>query len=268
MSTWYPKEETENERRANAETLQRKIDIAQLHNRAANLGFTPGSEFETPSQESASGAPGEQEKPCWTCLWGCKRKAHEGPCTEATQSEATETDAKETETKETDRSKAFESVPKTKENRGKAPCAVCGVFVTIRDMLHSHRQRHMYYSSAAEEMRYGKLCIHCTFRTCRDEAIGAGDPSLAPSLEDIEKEVNDIKFKRQGVRMDKFHEAINKTSTRSARQTAKTTSSTTGRPTRRRCGAPRRSTPSLVSTSSAASKKPTSSGPSATSPKR
>ena len=43
MSTWYPKEETENERRANAETLQRKIDIAQLHNRAANLGFTPGS---------------------------------------------------------------------------------------------------------------------------------------------------------------------------------------------------------------------------------
>ena len=104
--------------------------------------------------------------------------------------------------------KAFEEVPKSTSNKGKAPCGNCGGWFTIRDMLHSHRQRHMYWSPTAEELRHGKLCIDCTFRTCRDEAIGAGDPSIAPTRDEVAKEVNDIKFKRQGIRMAEFHKAV------------------------------------------------------------
>ena len=75
-------------------------------------------------------------------------------------------------------------------------------------MLHSHRQRHMYYSSAHEEFRYGKLCVECTYRICLAEAIGAGDGTVAPTRGEIAQEVNNVKFRRQGFRMEAFHAAV------------------------------------------------------------
>ena len=76
-------------------------------------------------------------------------------------------------------------------------------------MLHSHRQRHLYYNSAAEELRHGELCIDCTYRICLAEAVEAGDGSTAPSRDEVAQEVNNINFKRQGNRMDDFHKAVN-----------------------------------------------------------